>query len=782
MPAHARSTMRPPLSVADAIETARFQVNYKGEAAFVSPDRKRYVSLVIRGDVQNDGVRMDVLAGGLGSLDSAIPRLVTSLFTRGLSHAAPIVIDPAGPSALLSPVSNVPVWINNEEIALLWEDATGHNQIFAVNVLSKTLRQLTNENTDVVDYMFGANGSLAYDVKVAYSPERSQELIRNGFAVQSPDATALLSWIVDGTSTFDLSLCKRMAAVDIEGIYRARAVPSSAIACDLSQLYLSPTTGVRPISPDGRKLLANVQVSAAPPEWSAYRGDFGGYFKDAKDSPRGLVAGGIGEFVIVDMTSGTLEPLWAAPTNTNPWSEFAWAPDSTQVLIAPTMLPLDASDPASLEGRAVAIVDVRTGSYERIPVDPDVAVNIVSADWVAPAQIELALRDGQTLAFDRIRGTWQSTAPRKQENAAAGLDGVSGTILVNLHQGMNESPRLVGTDVRKGRSRDLFDPNPELFKRFALGRVELAHWTDSGGHAWEGRLYYPAHFRQGVRYPLVIQTHGYAGKNEFSIYGQGRPAGGVPSGPGWSVYLAQPLAGRDIAVLQIGGPIDAAAGHETDFERTQSRARTLADAAEHFVGLGLVDRTKVGIMGHSSAGRDIEDALAFTDFPYAAAIAADHYDINYLQAAEYGWAHDQGMPAPFGEDLEVWLDGSPAFNVERIRTPLQLEVTSGGEANSTLLWGWEMFSRLRHLQKPVEYYVVPDIKHGGHLLQNPRQLLTLQNRALDWWLFWLASYEDPSIAKESQYRDWRALRAMHVADLSRPRPAPRSWRSTTSSD
>jgi dipeptidyl aminopeptidase/acylaminoacyl peptidase len=335
----------------------------------------------------------------------------------------------------------------------------------------------------------------------------------------------------------------------------------------------------------------------------------------------------------------------------------------------------------------------------------------------------------------------------------------------------------VGTDVKTGRSDILFDPNPNLLGRFALGGVEFIHWSDAGGHRWEGRLYYPAHYRAGIRYPLVIQTHGYAGEHEFSIYGQGSPWA-VPLGPGWSVYLAQPLASRDVAVLQIGGPDDAMSQTGTEFDGTKSRARTLADAAEHLVDVGLVDKTKVGIMGHSATGRVIEDALAYTDFPYAAAIAADHYELSYSQAMETGWDHIEGMPAPFGKDLSVWLNGSPAFNVDQIRTPLQIEVTSGGDGSWPLLRGWEMFSRLRYLKKPVEYYVLPDIEHGSHYVQNPRQLLALQNRALDWWLFWLKNEEDPDGMKAGQYAQWRALRAMHIADLARPKPPLRMWTST----
>jgi hypothetical protein len=112
------------------------------------------------------------------------------------------------------------------------------------------------------------------------------------------------------------------------------------------------------------------------------------------------------------------------------------------------------------------------------------------------------------------------------------------------------------------------------------------------------------------------------------------------------------------------------------------------------------------------------------------------------------------------------MNNSPAFNISRIHTPLQLEITSASEGYETLLWGWEMFSRLRHEAKPVEYYVSPDIKHGSHTLQNPRQLLVLQQRALDWWCYWLQDEESMDTGKRQQLSEWRILRQQHLADIS----------------
>lgn len=765
---------RPSLTVADAIETARFQEDRKGRSVFVSPDGLRYISFVIRGDIKNDGIWLNIYSGGLTSLDSASPRLVSKHFTSGLPATGPVIDSTAGPSALIAPMGNIPVWTSNQEVAYLWADDHGHNQVFSLNVISGKLQQLTHEDLDVVAFTAHPNG-LAYDTKVPYT-DRSAENLRNGFSVKSPDITMLLAGIVDGTSLYDLEMCRRVVAIKSNGEYVAKAVPNSQIKCELSELSQSPKL----ISPDGRHLIINSYVKAFPKDWSAYKGRFGRLLRDAEQNPASIAAVDMSEFIIVDMALGTHHALWHAPAGPGPLSFATWSPDSKRVLVAPTPLPIGETDSAALEGEAIAIVNAETGQYQRVSVDPKIAASIGRIDWPALQQFIITLRDARSIKFTQEKsGRWKQGSSSDSADKGDVLAARSQKIRVDINQGPDQPPQLVGTEVQTGRSRVLLDPNPNLFG-FALGHVEMTRWIDSTGLSWEGRLYYPAHYVPGARYPVVIQTHGYADKNEFSIYGMGgHLGGGVSMGPGWSVYLAQPLASRDIAVLQIGGPeTPPSMQEETDFSRAKSKAWALADAAKHLIDMGLVDKDKVGIMGHSATGRIIEAALTLTDFPYAAAIAADNYELNYTQSMYLGWNVIDGQPPPFGKGLEAWLDTSPAFNVERIRTPLQLELTTGGAGATTLVYPWEMFSRLRYLKKPVEYYVLPDIAHGSHLVQNPRQLLALQNRALDWWLFWLKSEEDATAEKLPQYQDWRQLRTMHIDDLNRPRPPVRTWVST----
>src|SRR3546814_10002801 len=106
-----------------------------------------------------------------------------------------------------------------------------------------------------------------------------------------------------------------------------------------------------------------------------------------------------------------------------------------------------------------------------------------------------------------------------------------------------------------------------------------------------------------------------------------------------SVYLAQPLANKGIAVLQVGPPPPGSSTHP--FDEAKVRMHGYEAAIDDLCSAGLVDRHRVGIMGHSRAGWHVEYALAFSSFPFAAAIVDDNIDSGYFEAGFAGWTDEQ---------------------------------------------------------------------------------------------------------------------------------------------
>jgi len=328
-----------------------------------------------------------------------------------------------------------------------------------------------------------------------------------------------------------------------------------------------------------------------------------------------------------------------------------------------------------------------------------------------------------------------------------------------LRQDPNTPPALYAINTASRREKMIREIDPQLRTRFTLGRVELVHWKATDGRPWTGMLYYPVHYNVKRKFPLVIQTHGYSAKN-FSLDGAFSTA-----------FAAQPLANRDIAVLQTGDPDTLEANITGTPREPQVYMAGFEGGAEQLIAQGLADPEKIGIIGFSRTGWLVEYMLTHSHISVAAAEVADNMDGSYLQYVLAGGATkgsleaDKGA-APFGRGLETWMREAPGFNADKILSPLRLEIDSGPIAE--ILGHWEMFSNLRRLRKPVELFVVPDIEHGTHILQNPAQRLASQGATVDWFCFWLNGEEDPDSSKIDQYVRWNELRKLQKQSASLP--------------
>jgi len=170
---------------------------------------------------------------------------------------------------------------------------------------------------------------------------------------------------------------------------------------------------------------------------------------------------------------------------------------------------------------------------------------------------------------------------------------------------------------------------------------------------------------------------------------------------------------------------------------------------------GLIDRARVGIIGFSRTVFYVEYALTHSQYHFAAASLADGFDggyVNYLL-----WPNADSVlvngARPFGPGLVLWLKRSPGFNLESVKTPVHIEYY--GMAN--FLGGWQWFSGLSLLGKPVDFVWLP---YGTHLLVKPWERLTSEQGNVDWFVFWLKGVEDSAPDKQKQYSRWENLRSL----------------------
>ena len=735
------------LTPADALATVRVMENQisSGERitnGLTSPDGRRYVIRLAHGDAERNGVWMDLLTGGLDSLNAASHAVrCAHLFTTGLGsplsgRAADSDADP----------TNIIRWITPTQVAFLWSNDHAIRQVMSVDLETCKHRFLTDSPSSVFSFAFASDGTLLFNAQAPRAAPASPRLWHQGFTLRDTvNGWSILNGDIDGTDSVSLGYLNAWFLRSSGALHRVNIADDPV---DNSNPFYRELS----LSPSGRYAVIGTGVSHVPESWKQYTNPI--LQRLLKNNDYSTIKVPL-RYSLIDVHAGTSRALWTAAKGFG--SQVSWSAAGDHILLAPTFLPPEEHSPPGLSGTAAAELDVATGQYAIVPIDLT-SRTVVSSQWPSTQEIDICSTnelgsDLKTQRFTRINAEWTAALTA---NVSAGAS--TTRIRLETRQDLNRPPRIFAVDSASGESRLILDPNPHLLYQFKLGRVERLSGTLSNGRQWIGQLIYPAEYEAGQRYPLVIQSlygHGF-GPEEFTLDGFWGLSGMGLGPSAFAVYPGQLLATRNIAVLQLA-VIHPAPGVE------QARDYQLAfeTLAEQLAASGLADRSKIALDGFSRNGFWVEYTLAHSQFPFAAAVAADNYDPSYFQSALANWRElDEqwnGGPA-FGVGLQKWLALAPGFNAERIHTPLRIIGLSGGIP--LIIGQWEIYSRLKYLKKPVEMVMMPDADtHPSHVPQNPRQIMAVQYGVIDWFSFWLTGREDSSPSKRAQYARWHAFRA-----------------------
>jgi len=714
------------LTIEDVIEATQVLRPYGADVVSLSPDGQRYLVVLQKGDIRRNGSWIELFSGGTGSLKAASEQTtIVRLFTSSTASADDLI-------------KNVRWLADSEHVVFLWDDGRMPARVVSVDFRSRRMETLAGTPRPIVQYDISADGeTIVFETQGPHDLAREARERREGFAVTDQSIWSLLAGDVDGWTptlryeTFVLDRRRRLL-YKIHETMRPWSTPPELLK----------------LSPDGRYALTVRQADAVPADWDNYTNHLfrDSYLPAARRNPNS--PNWVRQYVVIDVKRRTTHPLWNAPEN--PSANVLWSPDSKTIIAGPTFLPVSAADDLGLSGEAVAEIDVATGRFLALPVPPTaIESEYRPKRWTASGVVEIMNDntpelDRVPLRFRKLGGRWKLVEAGGQEDQPAPV------VRIEVREDPNTPPSLYAVDKATGSEELITNLDPELERR-TLGRVEPVHWKGKDGRAWTGLLYYPIHYQAGRRFPLVIQTHGY------------RPAQFSLDGVFPTAFAAQPLANHDIAVLQVGIPDPGGEPYAVSPKEPEVYVAGFEGAVDHFVASGLAKRDQIGIVGYSRTGWIVEYMLTHSNYSFAAAEVADNFDGSYLQylLAENGSRAeseaDNGA-RPFGEGLETWIRLAPAFNADKVEAPLRMEIDMG--PIERVLNAWEMFSNLRYLRKPVELFVIPDIQHGVHILQNPAQRLASQGGTVDWFCFWLKGQEDSDPAKAAQYARWHDLRIL----------------------
>jgi dipeptidyl aminopeptidase/acylaminoacyl peptidase len=524
------------------------------------------------------------------------------------------------------------------------------------------------------------------------------------------------------------------------------------------------------VSPDGRKLaLSYIAPSGLlPSEWTN-----GGYVKTLV----GLTAMAL-VTVVDDLQSGHLTAALNIPWISN---VPMWSSDSKSFVMVgmpPVGSDLERQDLNSGRGlpdvQHELWVQPETGVVENVPV-PMPILDIQGQPLYWSRQGDLILHTGQSelMTFTHQVQGWerkgQIDLPFKNlfEDAELASDG---RFVIGDYQATTVPPQLFQYEIGKQSADVLVRLDPQ-FDTLTLAPFDRIEWKTSTDYTITGMLFRPPDYVEGKKYPLVIQTKGDAGQF-LCDFGQFH----FPS------FAPQPMANAGMMYLirtvdkrswnSVTESNHYPGGYPAGIGEAAFQMDIWDSAVKSLDARGLIDPAKVGLIGFSRAGWYTEFTLAHSPIRYRAATAVDNvqyslgeYWIWRLPSVVQTYNTLYGGP-PSGLTLNNWLKYSISFNLDKINTPLLLEIMGqgvherpAGAVPLKLAAVSEIFSGLSALKKPVELYYYPDETHSP---EHPQARLANLQRNLDWYRFWLQGYERPKPEDPKQYLRWESLRKLEL--------------------
>jgi dipeptidyl aminopeptidase/acylaminoacyl peptidase len=687
-------------------------------AVSFSPDGKRFVVILKKGNLDQD------------TNDYSVLLYHTS---QALSSPQPEVLFTLSSSSNREAVRNIKWLADSETLAFIGEDLGELPQVYEYSVPKNRLDKVTTHPTAVVAYEISADGKTILFEADPAAQNFGNSGIGNAAAITittqgiieilAGDSAGFKPTTTQGEQLFLLRNGQAEIPVPLEDVIYAGLPPLS-------------------LSPDGRYALIGGFPRDVPETWSEYK-DVTLQKAISSSRRRKGESFRLPRYLLLDTDSGELSPLFDTPVASQR-NGVVWEHEGKSVFLSGVHLRLDGvADSAEREARInnTYVVEVWLPGKEIVKVTNQ---NLRVKAWSWTSGRLFLTRDHWWDTHEQpIVYTKQGLVWKQVPFSADGQESVD-PVDVTIEEDANTPPKIYVAD-RKTRDRTLLlDLNPK-FSELNLAMVEIVTWQATDGHQVQGGLFLPPDYKPDVRYPLVIQTHGFL-TDKFYM-----------DGPWGSAFAAQPLAGKGFMVLQVG----YSTRHDDDqYDNTPLEApREMAayeGAIDYLDKRGLIDTSRVGIIGFSRTVYKVAYTLTHSRYRFAAATFADGITAGYFEYLLFPYLSNIPLlngGLPFGPSLASWLKNSPIFQVEKVDTPLRLEAYGVGSA----LGFWDWYSALSILRKPVDFIYFP---HGTHLLSKPSDRMGSQQGNVEWFCYWLKGEEDEDPAKREQYARWRSLHAM----------------------
>jgi dipeptidyl aminopeptidase/acylaminoacyl peptidase len=298
---------------------------------------------------------------------------------------------------------------------------------------------------------------------------------------------------------------------------------------------------------------------------------------------------------------------------------------------------------------------------------------------------------------------WQSVAPYF-EIATAVLDRGAGTVLVR-RESQEQSPNYYIQKTGAATAEQVtFFPNP--YGSGPLPKKQVLHYKRADGVDLSANLYLPPGYKpaDGVlptlmeAYPTEYKTKAAAGQvtgspYQFAVLSWGSP---VP-------FATQGYAVLENATIPIIGEGNAEP-NDTYVDQLVASAKAAIDEG---VRLGVVDRNRVAVMGHSYGAFMTANLLAHSDLFKAGIARSGAYNRTLTP---FGFQNEERT---YWQAPEIYYKMSPFSFADKIKTPILLIHGEADNNSGTFpIQSERLFSALKGHGATVRFVLLPLESHG----------------------------------------------------------------------
>jgi dipeptidyl aminopeptidase/acylaminoacyl peptidase len=336
--------------------------------------------------------------------------------------------------------------------------------------------------------------------------------------------------------------------------------------------------------------------------------------------------------------------------------------------------------------------------------------------------------DEFNLATSKTKRLYQSTYKDKKEDIMSVEDVKKGEALVMI-QSKNEYPNYYYRNFKsKGKLTQLTNfKNP--FASIENVHKEVIKYKRKDGVELSGTLYLPVGYdkTKKEKKPLLIWAYPaeYKDKNSAGQSDKNPNEFTFPYYGSFVYWVTRGYVVLDDASFPIIGE-GTTEPNDNFIEQLVSNAEAAIDAVDK---LGYIDRTKVGVGGHSYGAFMTANLLTHSNL-FACGIARSGAYNRTL--TPFGFQSEQRN---YWDVPEVYNTMSPFMNAHKMKTPMLL---THGEADNNpgtfTLQTERYFQALKNLGAPVRMVILPKESHGYVAKDNILHLLWEQDQFLEKYL------------------------------------------------